>query len=85
MTVDWINAFIISIGTWLAAVNVVVLYKSKNVRGVYWKAWIFYSSCAAWDIYYYRSVSHPVSTLVSVLFAVLTTAWLVMAFKYRGR
>ncbi len=83
MPTDWFNALLVMGGMYLAAANAIALHRDKKVRGVYWKAWVFYSFCAVWDIYYYKSVGHPWSVAAAVLLSVATIAWLAMAFRYR--
>ena len=83
--VDIINS-IFEFGALIAAVvNIIKIYKDKKVRGVYWPAWIFYGIWSLWAIFYYITVSHWFSMVMSIGAAVAILMWLIFAFIYRDK
>ncbi len=63
--------------------NCCVLYKQKLVRGVSLFASAFFALWAIWNIYYFSQLDQPFCLLGSIISAVASTLWIVMAVYYR--
>jgi uncharacterized membrane protein HdeD (DUF308 family) len=83
MFIDTGNAIFEMAGAIFTLVNVVKLYKDKQIRGVYWPIWIFYTLWGFWNLYYYPMVDCWWSFVAGIFLVTFNTAWIVLAFKYR--
>lgn len=64
--------------------NVVKLYKDKQIRGVDWRLWIFFSSWGIWNLYYYPSLDQWFSTIGGAIMVIANLVWVFLAIKYKN-
>ena len=83
MTNDILNAIFELIGAVFTIVSIKKLLIDKQVRGVYWPVWIFYTAWGIWNLYYYPSVDCPYSFWSGVFMVITNIIWVSLAFKYR--
>ena len=82
LTPDIGNAFFEGVGAFLQVKNTMQIYKDKQVKGVYWPAWLFFTAWGYWNMWYYPSLGQWWSFFAGSLIAVANTAWVSMAWYY---
>lgn len=85
MTPDQINGAFELVGAWFAWVNALTLYRQKEVRGVFWPAWAFFSVWGMWNLYYYPALEQWWSFYGGVALVSGNVAWVVLAMWYQRR
>lgn len=80
---DLVNGAFELFGAYLTWMNVFKLYKDKEIRGVYWMIWIFYSCWGMWNLYYYPSLDQWASFWAGVVMVFGNIAWVILAIKYK--
>ncbi len=68
-----------AIVTWI---NVLKLYTDKDIKGVFWPVWLFFSSWGLWNLYYYPSVGHYISFYAGILLVSGNIVWVILAYYY---
>lgn len=68
-----------AIVTWI---NVFKLRKDKEVKGVFWPIWVFFSTWGLWNLYYYPSVGHTLSFVSGIILVAGNITWVFLAKKY---
>ncbi len=81
---DLINSFFQLGGSLAAGLTIRVLLKDKMVRGAHWGTVAYFLSWGLWNLFYFPSVSHPLSTYASVAL-VLTNGWRLWLMVYYVR
>lgn len=82
---DWINgAFELAGGvmTWL---NVARLRRDKEIKGVYWPLWIFFTAWGFWNLFYYPYLQQWVSFVGGIFLAFGNLVWVSLAFYYERK
>ena len=82
-TNDVINGIFEMFGAYVTWKNAFKLKKDKQVRGVYWKIWIFYSLWGCWNLHYYPSLDQWVSFYAGIIMVAGNFYWVYLAYKYR--
>ncbi len=83
---DLLNGLFELGGAVVAWMNAYKLYKDREIKGVYWPVWIFFSSWGLWNLYYYPSLGQYISFYAGIILVSGNIAWVVLAFKYiRGK
>ena len=72
-------------GSIMAWLNVAVLYRAKEVRGVSVSAFAFFAAWGVWNLYYYPHLNQWASFVGGVPLACANVAWVVLAVIYRRR
>lgn len=63
--------------------NVRAIRRDRTIRGVDWRATVFFTSWGLWNLYYYPSLDQWFSFLGGVAIAGVNLVWLYYAWKYR--
>ena len=79
---DLINALFEFGGAVLTWFNVSKLIKDKNVVGVYWPIWVFFSAWGLWNLYYYTDVGHILSFFGGIVLVSGNIVWVILAWYY---
>ncbi len=79
---DFCNGLFEMFGGLMLGLNVVKLYKDKEVKGVHWGAVAFFFSWGLWNLYYYPSLNQWWSFAGGCLIATMNLAWLSMLVFY---
>jgi len=79
---DIVNSLFELGGALLTWLNVKKLLRDKDIKGVFWPIWIFFTSWGFWNLYYYPSVGHLLSFWAGVLLVAGNTTWVVIAWYY---
>ena len=82
MSIDKINAIFQIIGALLIWKNALLLYKVKEVKGVYWPATAFFTIWGFWNIYYFPSLGQWFSFVAGIVLTVGNLAWTIQAIYY---
>jgi len=82
---DLINALFECGGAILTWINVRRLIHDKEVKGVYWPVWAFFSAWGLWNLYYYPSVGHIMSFLAGIILVSGNITWVFLARWYTSR
>ncbi len=82
MTPDYINALFQLIGSYFTWMNALILYQEKQLKGVYWPTWLFFSVWGGWNLFYYPSLDQMASFYAGILLVSGNIAWVVLAIKY---
>jgi len=80
---DLINGSFELFGAYLTWANVYKLLKDKEVKGVYWMIWVFYSAWGMWNLYYYPSLDQWASFYAGIIMVIGNICWVVLAIKYK--
>lgn len=83
MTPDAINAGLELGGAYFTWMNARQLYKDKEIKGVYWPTWVFFSVWGLWNLYYYPSLDQWLSFYAGIVLIAGNLAWVYMAVKLR--
>lgn len=59
------------------------LWRDREIKGVYWPAWIFYSAWGLWNLYYYPSLGQWYSFLAGVVLVSGNICWVALAVKFK--
>lgn len=81
--VDLINSLFESGGAIVTWLNAYKLYKDKEIKGVFWPIWIFFSLWGVWNLYYYPSVGHMLSFYAGIFLVTGNIIWVIQAMVYR--
>jgi hypothetical protein len=85
-TLDLINSLGFELLSCLfLALNIHSLYRDKVVKGISLPSGAFYAAWATWNVFYYFSLSQPISFYAGILVATLTTWWIVLAVWYKHK
>jgi hypothetical protein len=86
MSGDVINFLFELIGGILNWMNVLKLHKDKEVKGVFYPAWIFFAAWGLWNIYYYPSLGQWWSFWGGLVIVSANLYWvgLVIYYKVKG-
>lgn len=83
MNIDLLNAlfeFGAAIVMWI---NVLKLYKDKQIHGVFWVVWIFYACWGIWNLYYYPMLNQTLSFYCGIILVIGNIVWVSLAFYYK--
>lgn len=82
---DYGNSLFELIGAFFQVKNCLQIYKDKEIKGVYWPAWLFFTSWGYWNLYYYPSLNQWFSFVAGALMAIANTTWVSLAWYYTHR
>lgn len=85
MFVDYINGLFEFGGAIVTWINSYKIIKDKQVRGVFWPIWIFYTLWGFWNLYYYPAVNCWWSFVGGIFLVSGNTVWVYFAFRYRKK
>ena len=85
---DWAdagNAFFEIVGAVTVWLNVRALLKSRKVRGVDWRTWVFFTLWGWWNIFYYGPyLGQWLSWWAGLVLVSANTTWVVLAYRARN-
>ena len=79
---DLVNGTFETTGGVLYWMNVVRLYKDKEVKGVFWPVQAFFSVWGIWNIFYYSGLDQWASFFGGIFFCAGNITWTIMAAYY---
>lgn len=79
---DFCNGLFELFGGIMLGLNVLQLYRDKEVKGVHWGAVAFFFSWGLWNLYYYPSLNQWWSFAGGCLIASMNFAWLFLLVFY---
>jgi hypothetical protein len=79
---DLINGLFELVGGILNWMNVVRLFKDKDIKGVYYPAWIFFAVWGLWNLYYYPSLDQWMSFVGGLIITSANVVWVILALYY---
>lgn len=82
MSPDVINGLFELAGSIALLMDIRMLIKDKEVKGVYWPAKIFFMSWGLWNIYFYGYYDHVWSFWGGLAMTICNTVWAALAWKY---
>lgn len=82
MTPDITNALFELVGAYFTWMNAGILYQEKQLKGVYWPTWLFFSVWGCWNLFYYPSLDQQFSFYAGILLVTGNIAWVMLAVKY---
>ena len=82
MSPDTINGLFELAGGLLLLLNVRALVRDQYLRGVSLIPPLFSASCAVWHLYYYANLEQWVSLAGDIIFVIVSSTWLWLAFIY---
>lgn len=85
MTNDMINGLFELIGGIFLTMNLVALYKHKELKGVHWGPTVFFTTWGIWNLYYYPSLEQWYSFTGGLFIAIINTIWLIMIAYYSSK
>jgi len=82
MTPDITNALFELIGGYFTWINAWILFKDKEIKGVYLPAWVFFTSWGVWNLFYYPAIGQMWSFYAGIFLVSGNVVWVSLAFKY---
>lgn len=83
--IDVINtSFIVGSSLYLLR-NIFILYKDKQVRGVSVSSQVFFMIWTYWSLYYYWSLSQPVSMIAELALSILCMVYVGLMVYYKRK
>lgn len=80
-TFDIINALFEAFGAYTAWRNFAQLYREREIKGVYWPMWGFFTMWGLWNVFYYPSLGQWFSFVAGVALLAGNAAWTVLAAR----
>jgi hypothetical protein len=80
---DIINGLFEFFGAVAAYKNVAALRRDKNVAGIYWPNFMFYTLWGVWNIYFYPALGQWFSFVGGLAILSGTASWLGLYWYYR--
>lgn len=85
MTPDAINGAFELVGSITLWLNVLALYRAKQVRGVHYAGAAFFTCWGVWNLYFYPALGQWLSFAGGISVAAANATWLTLAIIYRSR
>lgn len=82
-TPDLINGLFEAGGAIAAWRNFIQLRRDREIRGVYWPVYVFYSLWGFWNLYFYPVLSQWVSFTAGIVLVAGNCAWVLLALRLR--
>jgi hypothetical protein len=76
-----INGLFETGGAFAAWRNFIQLRRDREIRGVYWPVYVFYSLWGFWNLIYYPSLSQWISFTAGIVLVGGNCAWVVLALR----
>ena len=80
---DWINGGFEMVGAYCAWMNAWKLRKDREIKGVFWPVWVFYTTWGLWNLHYYPSLDQWASFAAGAVLTAGNIVWVSLAIKYR--
>jgi hypothetical protein len=80
--VDLINGILELGGAYVQWCNVYRLLRDKHIAGVYWPATAFFAGWGLWNIYFYSTMSTPISAVCAAALTLANITWVALAIRY---
>lgn len=81
MTPDTGNTLFELVGAFMAWRNALQLWRDREVKGVYWPIYYFYTAWGVWNLYYYPSLGQWGSTFAGAVLCAGNAVWIVLASR----
>lgn len=81
MNGDLINGIFEAGGAVMAWRNAYQLWKDREIRGVYWPIYFFYSAWGVWNLWYYRSLDQLISWYAGMVLVIGNLLWIWQATR----
>lgn len=82
MNPDLINALFELVGGGFTWTNAWYLYQAKQVKGVFWPTWLFFTLWGMWNLLYYPLLDQWYSFAAGVWLVSGNAAWVILAVYY---
>lgn len=79
---DGINATFETTGGIFMLANCIRVHKDKQVKGISLVSAMFFCTWGYWNMFYYPSLSQPLSTIGAIIMAFFNTVWISQALYY---
>ena len=83
MKPDYGNALFEGFGAFFIWKSVFALWRDREIKGVYWPAWIFYTAWGLWNLYYYPAIDQWASFACGAVLVTGNLSWVVLAVKFK--
>lgn len=85
MNGDIVNGLFELFGAYFTWKNALALYHDKDIKGVYWPAWVFFAAWGIWNLWYYPSLGQWYSFAAGIVLVAGNIAWVVMAMGLKWK
>lgn len=85
MKLDFVNGVFELGGAAAAWKNALQLNRDKQIKGVYWPVYLFYSLWGLWNLVYYPALDQWFSFGAGTALVAGNVAWVALALRYRRR
>ena len=82
---DIVNGLFEIIGGFILFLNIMSLYRDKQIKGVSIAPVIFYSAWGYWNLFYYPSLNQWWSFIGGILVVIMNSIWVGMAIYYKRK
>lgn len=82
MDPDKVNSIFVFLGGVLNWKSVYILYKQKEIKGIYWPVNILYMIWGIWNIIYFSKINQVFSFYSNILLVGANIFWVVLALYY---
>lgn len=83
MKPDHINAAFELLGALFTWRNALALYRDREIKGVYWPAWLFFALWGLWNLWFYPAIGQWWSMAAGALLVGGNLAWVGLAVWVR--
>lgn len=81
---DFINGCFELCGGFLILLNVISLYRDKEIKGVHWAPTLFFTSWGFWNTLYYSHLDQWLSLTGGLVLVIVNAIWLGQIAYYSG-
>lgn len=81
MSPDLVNGIFEAGGAAMAWRNAAQLRKDKEIKGVYWPIYVFYSAWGVWNLWYYPALEQWFSFYAGAVLVAGNLVWLAQAVR----
>jgi len=85
MKPDYINGLFEFCGAAFLLVNVVKMYRDKQLKGYHWLPTVFFTSWGLWNLYFYPYLEQWFSFAGGIAIVTVNAIWLGQTFYYLWR
>jgi len=79
---DIINGSFELVGAVFTWMNAFRLFRDKEVKGVFWPTWAFFTFWGLWNVYYYPNLGQWFSFVAGIALVSGNLAWTIQAAYY---
>ncbi len=85
MNPDYINAIFMFTGAFFTWKNTSILYRDKEIKGIYLPTTVFFSMWGLWNLIYFPILHQWFSFIGGIFLVSGNITWIILALKYQKK